>query len=52
MEFFASEFQRMVEGELLIMGFQQLDTFKTCVLDLTYSVWGANDVSAEERTST
>jgi hypothetical protein len=33
---FASEFKQMVEGELLIMGFQQLDTFNTCVLGFTY----------------
>ena len=33
---FASEFQQMVEGELQIMGFQQLENFNTCVLGFTY----------------
>jgi hypothetical protein len=53
---FASEFQQYVEGELLIMGLQQLvDTFSTLRTHLRpwlniLSV-GANDVSAEEHKS-
>jgi hypothetical protein len=36
MGFLLQNFSKMVEGQLLIMGLQQLATFSTCVLGFAY----------------